>query len=104
MSRVYFNILIYLMPGEEATFRAYEAQAMPRLAKYGGRVECMFTPDHVTDGFELPDEIHVLSFADEAGFAAYRQDPVVQQAASLREASVAQAIFLRGKALVYEEN
>ena len=95
-NRVYMNVLIYLKPGQGEVFRAYEDGALPRLERYGGRVECMFKPERIVGGLELPDEVHLLSFESEQGFEQYRADPRVTELGALREASVAKAIFIRG--------
>ena len=97
--RIFMNVLIYLTPGQAEVFRAYEDGALPRLARYGGRVECMFKPAQVGGELELPDEVHLLSFESEHGFEQYRADPVVARLGDLREASVARAIFIRGPGL-----
>jgi uncharacterized protein (DUF1330 family) len=97
--RVYVNVLIYVKPGQTQVFRAYEEAALPRLAHHGGRVECMFKPATAGGDLALPDEVHVLSFESEQGFEQYRSDPVVEKLAHLREASVARAIFIRGRGL-----
>lgn len=94
--RIYMNVLIYLKPGQAEAFRAYEDGALPRLERYGGRVECMFKPTRVAGELELPDEVHLLSFESEEGFERYRADPQVAALGALREASVARAIFIRG--------
>ncbi|MDX1433485.1 MAG: hypothetical protein R3286_13660 [Gammaproteobacteria bacterium] len=97
--RIYLNVLIYLEPGQAQLFRAYEDAALPRLARYGGRVECMFKPEAAGGDLALPDEVHLLSFDSEDGFERYRADPVVSELRHLREASVARAVFIRGHGL-----
>ena len=99
MPRVYYTILIYIKPGQEATFRSYEHQALPLMARYGGRVELFLQPDTVTGDLDRPDEIHVLSFETDDGYARYRQDPRSIELAPLRLASVDKAIFLKGRRL-----
>lgn len=94
--RLYFTILIYVKEGKDAVFRSYEDQALPHLAKHGGRVECMFAPTTISGNLALPDEVHVLSFDTADGFTRYRADPEVQALASLRDASVEKAIFVQG--------
>ncbi len=94
--RVYFTILIYLNEGKEDVFRSYENQASSLIRKHGGRIELAIKPEEVTGGLDLPDEIHVLSFATEGGFADYRADPESRQLAPLRAESVEKAVYLRG--------
>ncbi|BEP15099.1 hypothetical protein acdb102_34100 [Acidothermaceae bacterium B102] len=52
-----------------AGFRAYEEMVLPLLERHGGRLERRLrTPDGRS-------EVHVLSFADRAGYQAYVDDP-----------------------------
>jgi hypothetical protein len=50
-------------------FQRYEAAVLPLIVEHGGRLERrMRSPS-------ADVEVHVLSFADPAGFAAYLEDP-----------------------------
>ena len=95
--RVYYTILIYVQEGQLALLHEYERLAQPIIEKYSGRFEQIIQPTQIVGDLPLPDEIHVLSFANEAAFSRYRQDPDSQALAPMREASVAQAIFISGK-------
>lgn len=77
--------------------RAYEQTALPIIQKHGGRFDLMLSPESVSSDIALPDEIHILSFADAAGFENYRADPAAPQLATLRETFVERAVFIRGK-------
>ena len=52
-----------------APFAAYEQQVLPLLARHGGRLDRRL---RTADG---RSEIHLLSFADRAGYDAYLADP-----------------------------
>jgi uncharacterized protein (DUF1330 family) len=100
--RIYFTVLIYLHEGKEALFQEYERQAKPIMARYGGRFEQVIKPTTVVGDLPLPDEIHLLSFAAEADFDSYRQDPEAAKIAPLRFESVKKAIFISGHSLAVE--
>lgn len=66
-------------------FRAYEAHAARIMKEHGGRIERTVV---VADTADTLQEIHVVTFPDEAAFKAYRENPMLAQFAPLREASV----------------
>jgi hypothetical protein len=75
--RVTFVLLVDLPDGAAAAFERYESLVLPLLPRHGGRLERrMRTPD-------ARSEVHVVSFADRAGYEAYRADP---EREALREA------------------
>lgn len=97
--RVYYLVFIYLKPGKTAVFYTYETQAATIMADHGGRFELVLQPDELVGDVPMPDEVHLLSFASEDGFAGYRQDARSQALAAMREESVAAAVFLSGHRL-----
>jgi len=94
--RVFFTVLIYLHQDKKAVFQEYERKSAPLITRYNGRFEQVITPTNIVGELEQPDEIHVLSFANETDFASYRQDPESVALAPLREESVQKAIFIQG--------
>ena len=50
-------------------FRAYEDQVLPLLERHGGRLERRLRTEDGTT------EVHVVSFADRAGYQSYVDDP-----------------------------
>jgi uncharacterized protein (DUF1330 family) len=67
-------------------FRRYEHAAAAIMARHGGAIERALVLD---DGH--PDEVgelHIVRFADAAGWAAYRADPELAALVALREAAV----------------
>ena len=63
-------VLIVRIPAEGiADFRAYEDAVLPLLPEYNGRLERRLRNQ---DG---PVEMHIVSFASEADFQNYRNDP-----------------------------
>jgi hypothetical protein len=78
---VKYVVLARLPEGRLADFDAYERAVLPLLGDYGGNLEQRLrTPDNRV-------EIHVVSFPDEADFAAYRADPRRMAAQPLLESS-----------------
>jgi antibiotic biosynthesis monooxygenase (ABM) superfamily enzyme len=63
-------VLIARIPAEGiADFRAYEAAVLPLLPEYNGRLERRLRNQDGTT------EMHIVSFASEADFQNYRNDP-----------------------------
>lgn len=71
-----------------ADLLAYEAAVLPLLADHGGALERRL---RALDGLT---EVHVLRFASDADFAAYRADPLRAAAAALFTRSGATAELL----------
>ena len=64
------RVLIARIPTEGiGDFRAYEAAVLPLLPEYNGRLERRLRNQDGTV------EMHILSFASEADFQNYRNDP-----------------------------
>jgi hypothetical protein len=76
-------VLIARIPPEGiADFRAYEAAVLPLLPEFNGRLERRLRNQDGTI------EIHVVSFASEADFQNYRNDPRrTAQASVLKKSS-----------------
>ena len=76
-------VLIARIPPEGiADFRAYEAAVLPLLPEFNGRLEQRLRNQDGTI------EIHVVSFASEADFQNYRNDPRrTAQASVLKKSS-----------------
>ena len=67
--RVTLVLVVDIPDGASAAFERYEALVLPLLPRHGGRLERrMRTPD-------ARSEVHVVSFADRAGYESYRADP-----------------------------
>lgn len=76
-------------PAARADFEAYERQATAIMRTYGGTIaRTIAVAPRAADDF-LMKEIHVVTFPDEAAFAAYRADPRLAAAAPQRDAAIA---------------
>ena len=95
---VHFTQLIFVKPGTEATFHAYEDRVLPLLDRHGGRLlfRARFGSESVLHS-ELgsPYEMHLVSFPSDEHFHAYVDDPERQQHAELRAASVESLFSIR---------
>jgi hypothetical protein len=82
-------VLIARIPAEGvADFCAYEAAVLPLLPEFGGRLERRLRN---ADGTV---EMHIVSFASEADFQNYRNDPRrTAQAGLLKKSSATQEVL-----------
>ena len=93
---------LYIHPGQQTTFRAYESQALACFRRHGGEVLTAFRPRADASGKPTPDEIHVLRIGSEEQFAAFRADLALQALADLRTQAIARTeIFLSQETVVY---
>ena len=74
---LYITLLLFVKPGEEETFQAYEDKVLPLLQHYNGELQYRIRPDtksiiHATE--EQPYEIHLVRFASKADFESYKLD------------------------------
>ena len=101
---------LFIHPGQEAAFRAFETQALAsfrarfcaRFCAHDGEVLAAFRPRPTADGTPTPDEIHVLRIGLEEAFAAYRADPALLALADLRAQAIARTeIFLSQETVEY---
>jgi len=66
-------VSLWVHPGQEAAFEAFERKAARLMARHGGRID-QAVRVALGQG-EAPHEIHVVSFPDEAAYEAYGADP-----------------------------
>ena len=92
--RTILLVSLFAHPGQEAGLREFEAAAAHIMARHGGRIERVLHPTGATPSTDLPTEVHLVSFPDDASFAAYRADPALAALAPLRQASIARTTIL----------
>lgn len=97
---LYFTQLVYLKPGQQAAFDAFEAVAIPLIARHNGRLLWRIRPDtsSVIEG-EAPSEIHLVTFPTEADFESFSRDPGRAEALHLKEASIDKVVLIKGSAV-----
>lgn len=78
-------VTIDLVGADLEAFERYEAIVLALVAKHGGRVECRVRT------LDDKQEFHLLGFADEAAYDAFRSDPERLAAQTLWAASGARS-------------
>jgi hypothetical protein len=99
---IYITQLIYVKEGEEHTFDAFEAIAIPAIEKYNGRLLFRIRPGDETviqATIEKPYEIHLVEFDEEADFEAFKHDKDRLAFLHLKEKSVRAMTMIKGHAL-----
>ncbi|HEY4108141.1 DUF1330 domain-containing protein [Puia sp.] len=99
---IYLTQLIYLKPGKETEFDAFEAVAIPLIARYGGQLLLRIRPGAgalIAGEGSPPYEIHLVSFEAEKDFEAFGKDPERAAFLHLKEASVDRIVLIKGIAL-----
>jgi len=86
---------LFVHPGREADFERFEAAAAAVMGRHGGRIERRIRIGARTDPGE-PDEVHVVTFPDEASFERYGRDPELGALSGLRAAAIRRTIVWRG--------
>jgi|SRR5262245_12666088 len=96
---LYLTQLVYLNPGKEAMFEAFENVALALIPKYGGQLLLRVRPTSETviaATEEIPYEVHVVCFPSENDFKAFSQDPERQLILHLKDESVRSSMLVRG--------
>jgi uncharacterized protein (DUF1330 family) len=100
---IYLTQLVYLKPGQNETFEAFEAVAIPLIAKYKGELQLRVrTADHsalIEGTIEMPYEIHIVRFPSEAEFEAFLHDEERTQFLHLKEQSISTSMIIKGEML-----
>lgn len=94
--------LIYIREGEEHSFHEFEAQAIPIISQYNGRLLLRVRPgkeNFIEGTMDLPYEIHLVEFGSDEDFEAFMRDEKRKQFLHLKEQSIKTALLIKGKAL-----
>jgi uncharacterized protein (DUF1330 family) len=94
--RLILLVSLFIHPGQESAFRAFETAAARIMGRYGGRIERVIRPERAVPEGAMPHEVHLVSFPGEAAFAAYRADPELAALAALRQAAIARTEIIVG--------
>jgi len=98
----YITQLIYVVPGAESDFEAFEQVALPSIERYHGKLLMRVRPERsafLEGEAEPPYEIHLVSFDEEADFQAFLSDEERKKVLHLKEKSVRSMMMIKGKAL-----
>lgn len=88
-------VSLWIYPGQETAFAAFEREAAAIMASHGGRIDRAIRIREA--GSESPYEVHILVFPDDSAFEAYRSDPRILQLAQRRSGIIAKTITLDGQ-------
>jgi len=96
---IYYTQLIFIKPGREQDFHAFEEKVLPLLEKYNGELIYRVRPDKtafIESSRELPYEIHLVSFGSRAGFEGYKDDPERLALIEMKNRSVEKITLIEG--------
>jgi len=97
---IYITQLIYIVEGQESVFDQFEAIAIPVISKYNGKLLLRVrTPAEnvIEAGIEIPYEVHLISFASDADFEAFKQDEERRQYLHLKEQAIRSVLLIKGE-------
>ncbi len=94
MARYIRIVNLWIHPGQEAAFEAFERDAARIIARHGGRIDSAVRIDGKGD---LPFEVHVVSFPDPAAADSYAADPETLSLRTRRAAIIVRTEFLEGR-------
>jgi hypothetical protein len=92
-------VSLWVREDKVAAFEDFEKRLSKLLARHGGRIEYAIRPVSAATDVNTPFEIHIVSFAEQEGYAQYRADPEVQMLRSEREKIIAKTTVVEGYAL-----
>jgi uncharacterized protein (DUF1330 family) len=97
---IYITQLIYIIDGQATTFDAFEAVAIPIIAKYNGRLLLRVRPSAanvIEQTIEMPYEIHLVEFDSDQDFENFKQDEERKQFLHLKEQSIKSVLMIKGE-------
>jgi hypothetical protein len=93
-------VSLWIHPGQEAAFDAFEREAARIMARHKGRIDNavrMTPPDGAGPNDATPYEIHVVSFPDRAAAEAYASDPATLALGEKRGRIIARTVLMHGR-------
>lgn len=90
-------VSLWIHPGQEAAFEAFEQEAALRMARHGGRIDSAVRVERAGGPADAPYEIHVVSFPDAAAVAAYAGDPETLGLLERRNAIISRTVVVTGR-------
>jgi hypothetical protein len=98
---LYVTQLVYLHPGKEHAFHAFEDAVLPLLKKYDGELLLRLRPStesFIAGSLEAPYEVHLIRFPHETALAAYARDDERERLLSLKNEAVRATLLVKGSA------
>ncbi len=99
---IYYTQLIFIKPGCEQEFHAFEDKVLPLLKGHNGELVYRLRPDKnavIEASQQLPYEIHLVTFGSKADFEGYARDPNRQAFMAMKNNSVERIVLIEGVAL-----
>ncbi len=99
MAERYVRVVsVWIHPGQEAAFEAFERDAARILARHGGQIDSAvrLAPDDAKPG--APYEIHIVSFPGMEAAQAYASDPETVALRARRAAIISRTEQAAGRA------
>ena len=96
---IYYTQLIFIKPGCEQEFHAFEEKVLPLLADHNGVLIYRIRPAEnafIESSRELPYEIHLVSFNSKADFESYKIDPTRSAFMEMKNNSVEKVLLIEG--------
>jgi hypothetical protein len=96
---IYYTQLIFIKPGCEQEFHAFEEKVLPLLEGHNGDLVYRIRPDKsafVESSRELPYEIHLVTFGSKTDFEGYKNDPRRLDFIEMKNNSVEKMILIEG--------
>ncbi|WP_421829436.1 DUF1330 domain-containing protein [Larkinella sp.] len=96
---LYYTQILFVKPGQETVFHAFEDHVLPLLDQYGGELLYRVRPPQsvvIATTLGLPYELHLVTFPTKADFEAYRDDPQRQQYLALKNQSIDRVLLIEG--------
>ena len=99
---LFLTQFVYVYPGKETTFHAFEEIALPLIAKHGGDLLLRVRPTSdsvVAASIAIPYEIHLVCFSSEEDLRAFSEDEARQRVLHMKNESVRATILVQGTSI-----
>jgi hypothetical protein len=96
---IYYTQLIYIKPGKESVFHAFEDKVLPLINDHEGELIYRIRPtkeSFIAHAQELPYEVHLVRFKSKAGFESYAKDPRRLACLDEKNDSVEKIVLIEG--------
>jgi uncharacterized protein (DUF1330 family) len=94
-------VSLWIRPGQETAFEAFEREASRRMARHGGRIDAAVrtAPKGVATAPEeaAAYEVHIVSFPDKAAADSYANDPESLAAREKRAGIISLTMVVPGR-------
>ena len=88
-------VSLWIHPGQEAAFEAFEREAVRIMGRHGGRIDSAVRIAAAGAG-DPPFEVHVVSFPDRAAADSYASDPETVELRRRRAEIISRTEVLEG--------